>query len=329
MRKRWITLDAVLTLWLALPNLLEAAPRVKQTAKRQGDARVEFSAEVRLPQPTRFALIRDPAGKLLTLHKPGEALYAGNDPLPLGKIVRVDEGTMALALRSGQTLEVKQGANLPGRKGLIYAGSVVLDTLRFQVRHGMASVTPGTDYSVIGILGRQAILQRDALPTEGQNAVAAAAPRPVGGTGSSAVRAATLASLMNAAPIREVAPGTWEVPAHEAQELSSHAGALFSEALASATPHFTSWYGLALTIDTSLGGGTLDRRGFLINSLRLAQRAGLEMGDRILFVNDEPVSSLGGLYRMYKKLRSDTGASEVRVVVNRANQLRTLTYRIR
>ncbi len=264
-RVRWITLGAVLGLWLALPNPLEGAPRVKQTAKRQGDARVEFSAEVRLPQPTRFALIRDPAGKLLTLHKPDEDLYAGNDPLPLGRIVRVDKDTMALVLTNGQTLEVKKGAKLPGRKGLVFAGSVVLDTLRFQVRHGVASATPGTDYSVIEILGRQAILQRDALPTEGQYAVAAGAPRPagsrlepVGGTGVSAVRAATLASLMNAAPIREVAPDTWEVPAHEAQELSSHAGALFSEALASATPHFTPWYGLALTVDTSLGGGTLD-----------------------------------------------------------------------
>jgi chitodextrinase len=37
-RERWITLGAVLTL-ACLPNLLEAAPRVKQTAKRQGDAR--------------------------------------------------------------------------------------------------------------------------------------------------------------------------------------------------------------------------------------------------------------------------------------------------
>ncbi len=66
----------------------------------------------------------------------------------------------------------------------------------------------------------------------------------------------------------------------------------------------------------------------MINSLKLAQRAGLEMGDRILFVNDEPVNSLGGLYQTYKKLKSDAGVSEVKVVVNRANQLRTLTYRI-
>jgi hypothetical protein len=280
-------------------------------------------------------LIQDPAGRLLSLHKPGEALYAGNDPLPLGKIVRVDEGAMALALTSGQTLELKKGARLPGKKGLVYAGSVVLDTLRFQVRHGAPSGRPAGDYSVVEVQGRQAILQRDALPAEGPYAVAAATPgpaggrvEPVGGSGASAVRAATLASLMNASPIREVTPGIWEVPAHEAQELSSHAGALFSEALASASPHFTPWYGLALTVNTSLGGGTLDRRGFLISSMKLAQRAGLEMGDRILFVNDEPVNSLGGLYRMYRKLKADTGVSEVKVVVNRANQLRTLTYRI-
>jgi hypothetical protein len=301
----------------------------------QGEARVEFMAEVRLPQPTRFALIRDPAGKLLTLHKAGEALYAGNDPLPLGKILRVDEGAMALVLTSGQTLEFKKGAKLPGQKGFVYAGSVVLDRLRFQVRHGVPSAVPGTDYSVVEVQGRQATLQRDALPSDGQSAVANLVPtnregqnQLLEGVGFPRSGGATLATLVNAVQLREVTPDTWEVPAYEAQEIGSHVGALFSEALASATPHFTPWYGLALTVNTSLGGGSLDRRGFLISSMKLAQRAGLEMGDRILFVNDEPVNSLGGLYRMYRKLKADTGVSEVKVVVNRDNQLRTLTYRL-
>jgi membrane-associated protease RseP (regulator of RpoE activity) len=129
--------------------------------------------------------------------------------------------------------------------------------------------------------------------------------------------------------MREVAPDTWEVPARDVQEIGNHAGQVFSEALASAVPSLTPWYGVALKVATSLGGGTLDRRGFLVENLKLAQQAGLELGDRILFVNDEPVNSLGGLYRMYKKLSADTGVSEVTVVVNRANQLRTLTYRVR
>jgi S1-C subfamily serine protease len=130
-------------------------------------------------------------------------------------------------------------------------------------------------------------------------------------------------------PIREVGPDTWEVPARDAKDIGDSFGQLFTEALASATPRLTPWYGVALTVDTSLGSGTLDRRGFLVNNLTLARRAGLEMGDRILFVNEEPVNTLGGLFRLYKKLKSDAGVSEVKLVINRDNQLRTLTYRLR
>jgi S1-C subfamily serine protease len=129
--------------------------------------------------------------------------------------------------------------------------------------------------------------------------------------------------------MREVAPDSWEVASAQLKQVGDHAGELFSEALASAVPSLTPWYGVALKVATSLGGGTLDRRGFLVENLKLAQRAGLELGDRILLVNDEPVNSLSGLYRMYKKLNSDSAVSEVTVVVNRDNRLRTLTYRLR
>jgi S1-C subfamily serine protease len=82
-------------------------------------------------------------------------------------------------------------------------------------------------------------------------------------------------------------------------------------------------------MDTSLGSGTLDRRGFKIEYAKLARRTGLEVGDRILFVNDQPVNSVGGLYRIYRQLKSESALSEVKVVINRNNQLQTLTYRIR
>ena len=212
----------------------------------------------------------------------------------------------------------------------------MLDTFRFQIRHGAPVGPRVSDYSVVKIRGRQAILQRDALPSDGRSAVANLVPaHPEGqiqsleGVGRPRSGGASLASLVNAIPIREVAPDTWEVAAPHMKQVGGQAGELFSEALASAVPRLTAWYGVALTVNTSVGGGTLDRRGFQIDNVRLAQRTGLEMGDRILFVNDEPVNSLGGLYRMYKKLGADAGASEVTVVVNRANRLRTLTYRIR
>ena len=295
---------------------------------------MDFTAEVRLPQPTRFALIRDTDADHLGSYKQGDAVYAGTDPLPLGKIVWVNDAALALSLFGGQTLEVSKGARLPGRRALLFTGSVLLDTLRFQIRHGLPSGAPSNEYSVVEIRGRQAILQRDALPNDGRSAVAALNPAPsethaLVGTDSSTYRGASLASLVNAVPVREVAPDTWEVASAQLKQVSGQAGELFSEALASAVPSLTPWYGVALKVATSLGGGTLDRRGFLVENLKLAQRAGLEMGDRILFVNDEAVNSLGGLYRMYKKLSADAGVSEVTVVVNRDNRLRTLTYRVR
>jgi hypothetical protein len=299
------------------------------------DVRVELTAEVRLPQPTRFALIRDTQAGHVGLLKQGEAVYVGTNPLPLGKIEEVRDQALVLVLPGGRKLEIPKGGRLPGQRELIFTRSVLLDTLRFQVRYGGPAGIPGDEYSLVDVRDRSGILQRDA-PAESRSAVAALTPgRPadqaemLASLDQSARRGATLASLVSAASLREVAPDSWEVPAREAQEIGGHAGQVLSEALASAVPSLTPWYGVALKVATSLGGGTLDRRGFLVENLKLAQRAGLEMGDRILFVNDEPVNSLGGLYRMYKKLSSDSSVSEVTVVVNRENRLRTLTYRVR
>ncbi len=61
----------------------------------------------------------------------------------------------------------------------------------------------------------------------------------------------------------------------------------------------------------------------------MAQRTGLEVGDRILSVGGEPVNSIGGLIRIYRGFKSDAAVSEVTVVVERNNERRTLTYRIR
>jgi S1-C subfamily serine protease len=87
--------------------------------------------------------------------------------------------------------------------------------------------------------------------------------------------------------------------------------------------------GVGLRLNNSLGSGTLDQQGFRIDYVKLAQRTGLEVGDRILSVNEQPVNSAGGLVRIYRQLQSDASISEVNVVITRGGQERTLTYRIR
>ncbi len=139
---------------------------------------------------------------------------------------------------------------------------------------------------------------------------------------------ATLAEVANRTPFNEVAPDTWEIPTREVKELGNHVGPLLVETLRSARPILTK-DGIGLRVNNSLGSGTLDHRGFRIGYAKMAQRTGLEVGDRILFVNGEPVNSVGGLVRIYRKLKSDPNLSEVHVVIKRGEALKTLKYRFR
>jgi hypothetical protein len=280
----------------------------------QLEARVEFAGEVRLPETTRFALIRDPATGYLGLYKDGEALFENGKPLPLAKIVAVYDETLVLTLPSGRVVEIPRGGKLPGHRRLVFVRSALIDRLRYQVRYEPTAMS-SSEYVVVEIAGRQALLERrtDSVP----------------GGSSFAAEGVPLPELVDRVAFVEVVPGTWQVPAQAVKQIGSQVGPLLTEALSSATPSFTRGYGIALTLDTSIGTGTLDRRGFLIGTARLAHRAGLEVGDRILFVNDQPVNSIGGLYRIYRQLKSESTLSEVKVVINRNNQMRTLTYRIR
>ena len=113
-----------------------------------------------LPQATRFALVRDPKTAHLGLYTDGEAIFEGENPLPVGKIVEVHDRTLMFALPSGGTVEIPAGGKLPGPRGLIFVETALLDTLRFQVRFGPATAA-SSSYAVVNIRGRRAILERE------------------------------------------------------------------------------------------------------------------------------------------------------------------------
>ncbi len=300
--------------------------------------RVQFIAEMGLSQPTRFALIRDEETGQVTLHRPDGPIFLDRDPLPLGRILWLEDSSLIFAMPNGQSKEVREGSILPISRRLTYRGSVVLERLRFQARYSGPNAAPGDDYSVVEIAGREAILQRNTLPGESQIATGGweggkpsqAQSRAFAGPGSaSRVQEKVLAGLVESLPIHEMGPNTWEVPLQDARAVGRSVSQVLFEALSSARPSLTPSYGAALNVDTSVGAGTLDRRGFLVEDPKLASRAGLETGDRILTVNEQPVNSFSGLYRIYQTLKSDSEVSDVKVVINRNSQLQTLTYHLR
>jgi hypothetical protein len=318
---------------LALAGLVEAG----QGKRSHAEIRLELVGEVHLPQATWFALIRDQKTGHLGVYKSGEAIFEGGENLPLGKIVEVHDHALVLTLPSGQAVKIPRGARLPGQRGLIFVRSTLIDTIRYQVRFGAATASGG-DYSVIGISGGRAILQRDSIAQEDKASAGPLAVKgppkgqegaPRAGGPPSLQEGATLAEVVDHIPLAEVEPDTWEVPGRQVMELGNHLEPLLMETLRSATPTFTMAGGVGLRINTSLGSGTLDRRGFKIGYAKMAQRTGLEVGDVIISVNEQPVNSIGGLARIYRELRSNSSLSEVKVVIKRGEEMRALTYRIR
>ncbi|MDZ4338914.1 MAG: hypothetical protein U1B94_01700 [candidate division NC10 bacterium] len=307
-----------------------------QGSEPQAESRVTPVGDVRLPQVTPFVIVHDPATGQLGLYQVGEAIFAGDNPLPVGKVTSIEPRSLWLALPSGGTVQVPEGSKIPGPQTLIFVRSAWLDSLRFQLRVGGAAASK--NYSVVGIQGRRAILERVAAPGEdaGTGGMVAALGSSgsskgssIAGTAFAAAGDGALADAMKRIPFAEVAPDTWEIPEEHARELGNHLWPMLAETLRSALPVVTFNDGVGLRLDNSLGTGTLDREGFRIDYVRLARRTGLEVGDRILSVNDQPVNSAGSLVRLYRELSSDGSVSEVKVMIRRAGEQRTITYRLR
>jgi hypothetical protein len=319
-----------LTFLLAPVQILEAG----QAQKPQLESRVEVVGDVRLPQPARFALIRDVATGLVSLHREGEPVFEGDSPLPLGKIVAVEDRVLRVAPTSGPDAQIAEGARLPGQRHLIFVRSAWLTALRFQLRYG-AAPTSNTQYAVVDVQGQRAILERRAaagedLPKASIIAVPGSSRDLKGSRGGGAIgEPGTVADTVNRIPFAEVGPDTWEIPERNLRELGREAWPLLSETLLGATPVVTFNDGVGLQLNNALGTGTLDSEGFRIDYMKLARRTGLEVGDRILSVNGQPVNSAGSLVRLYRELSSDAGVSELNVLIRRGSEQRIITYRIR
>ncbi|MGH7381671.1 MAG: hypothetical protein ACREKR_05500 [Candidatus Methylomirabilales bacterium] len=326
-----------LAVWCCLAFLLAPADLLEagQAQKPQPESRVEVVGDVRLPQPARFALIRDASTGLVSLHREGEPIFEGDSPLPLGKIVAVEDRALRVAPTNGPDVQIAEGARLPGQRRLIFVRSAWLTALRFQLRYGAAPAS-NKQYAVVDIQGQRAVLERPAAPGEDLPKASIIAvpgsPRDQKGSlagGGGIGEPGTVAETVNRIPFAEVGPDTWEIPERNLRELGREAWPLLSETLLGATPVVTFNDGVGLHLNNSLGTGTLDNQGFRIDYMKLAQRTGLEVGDRILSVNDQPVNSAGSLVRLYRQLSSDAGVSELNVLIRRGSEQRTITYRIR
>jgi len=286
--------------------------------------------EIRLPAPVRYALIRQGPGGPQTVVAQGDLLFHPQDPARSWNVEEVTAGS--LVLRQGprgrpQALPV--GSPLAGMPGWIFTGTALVEEVHYRYR--VVDRTPHPDPILVTLQGARALLEVEIRPSqpappEGAPRVAAAPPAPAP---APPARATLDGDMLEKLRIQETSPGLYEMPAAEVQAVLDNAGRVLADLAPLVLPHLSLQTGLTFQITSAAGDGVLSAQGFTVTAPKLAERAGIQVGDTILRVNGQPVDGVASLYRLFQAVRQDPALHTVQVELDRRGSRLTKTYRVR
>lgn len=289
----------------------------------------EASTEIRFPAPVRYAVLLQVPGNLRRLYTRGDIVFHPQDPAQSLTVERVEAG--AVLFREGprgRVQSLKSGRPVPGFPGLTFTGTVMLDQLHY--RYKAVDRIGRPEPVLVALEGSRAVLEVEVLRSP-----APAAPAPSEVATPSApqptppARATLDAQLLDKVRVREIGPGLYEVNAADVQAALDNAGQVLADLWPAVQPSLSLQTGLQYRITSAAGDGVLTGKGFTLTAAKLAERAGLQVGDTILSVNGRPVDGFASLYGIFRAVRSDPALSTVQVELDRRGTRLTKIFRIR
>jgi len=313
------------TIPAATPPAAEAPPRGQETAVTLGEA----SAEVRFPQPVRYAVVLREPGKARMLFTRGDVLFHSADSSRSWTVERIE--AQALILREGprgRPLSLPPGSPIPGFPGHRFTGTVLLDQVHYRYKTVERVTHP--DPLLVALEGSRATLEVEvlrpsrpspAVPPEGRSA---SSPQSV-----PSPRATLDGEVLGKVRVREVAPGLYDVNAADVQAALEDTGRVLAEVWPAVQPTLSLQAGLQYRITSAASDGVLTAQGYTVTAPKLAERFGIQAGDTILRVNGQAVDGFASLYGIYRKVQGDPALRAVQVELDRGGTRLTKTYRIR
>jgi membrane-associated protease RseP (regulator of RpoE activity) len=224
---------------------------------------------------------------------------------------------------------VAVGEVLPGVGGRRLAETTILDGVDYCYVSVKGSVDP--EPRILQIRTRRAALVVDTPSAQAAVAVASAeTARPV------QVREYALqtqqrldATILGKVRVKDAGRDNYEISAADLRMAMNHGEQVLMEAWSTVRPMLSWDQGINFQVKSPIADGVLGPRGFRVTSPKLAERAGLEMGDVVLAVNDQPINGFGDVFRLYRQVKADQRVSMVALKLERQGQLMTKTYRIR
>jgi hypothetical protein len=287
-------------------------------------------AEVTFATPQRFAVVNEPQTKRRRLYGKGDLVLDGKGT-DQGFVVEEVEaaGLQIRDTRAQKLVRVSAGEVLPGGGGRRLAETTVLDGVDYCYVSAKGSIDP--EPRVLQIRTRRAALLVDTPPPQ-----TAAAVAPADTAHPAQIREYALhtqqrldATILGKVRVKGAGRDNYEVSAADLRMAMDHGEQVLMEAWSTVRPMLSWDQGINFQVKSPIADGVLGPRGFRVTSPNLAERAGLEMGDVVLAVHQQPITGFGDVFRLYRKVKADQNLSVVEVKLERQGQLMTKTYRIR
>ena len=331
--KRWPHVDCLLGLLLlaglTLVGSILDVHAASQPVRGQGPAPTpsEVTGEITLSATTRYAVVLHEPGRVRTVHTRNDILFDPRDPMRSFTILQVDVQTVTLReKRNGRTFLWQSGTSPEGLHGLVLAGTVMLNKLRY--RYKTVERVTQVEPVLVALEGSVAVLEKEVLRQAGGPAQATVTP---GGSHPSPEVALTpsptLSALLHA---KEIDADTYEMEGATLRPALENLGQALSDLKVMVSPTLSAQSGIGFNVSSAVADGMLNEGGFTVTNSRAAQFFGIQVGDTVLRINDNPVTSPLNAWWAYQEFvaRNPT-QSDVRVDIRREGSLMTKTFRIR
>ena len=287
----------------------------------------DASAEVNLPTPTRYVIVLHGPNKVRTIHTRNDILFDPRDPIQSFTVLQVDPETVTLREnRTGRTHVWRSGASLEGLQGLVLAGTVMVNQLRYQYRTVERVVQ--AEPVLLSVEGSVAFLEKEVL-RKGTPATSAPSPTSGGLRPPHKFRALS-PTLSKLTRVKEVDAETYEIDGEGLRSALENVGQMVSDLKLMISPTLSAQSGVGFQVSSEVADGILSQSGFTVTNSKAAQIFGIEVGDTILKVNNSPVTSPLNAWWAYQEfvIKNPT-QSEMRVDIRRDGSLVTKTFRVR
>ncbi len=287
----------------------------------------ESAGEITLAAPTRYAIVVHEPVRVRTLHTRHDVLFDPRDPMRSFTILQVDARTVTLReKRTGRTFVWQSGTSLEGLQGLMLAGTVLLKQLRYRYRTVERVTQP--EPVLVALEGPVAVLEREVLRQAGGAGQGAATPGGSRQDPKTAVTPSpTLSALLRA---KEIAPDTYEMDGATLRPALENLGQVLSDLKVMVSPTLSAQTGVGFNVSSAVADGMLNETGFTVTNSRAAQYFGIEVGDTVLRVNNNPVTSPLNAWLAYQEfmVRNPT-QTDLRLDIRREGYLVTKIFRMR